>query len=137
MPRLHPAAALAAACLPALCTGQAHAHAVAGARVFPVTLTIDDPGVADEYGNTTPTIHFGKGFHELPIPVLRPLALTGTAAFSIADRELKALGPAPSNLGANATLPLTGLPAQLLNNGYSNRWVGGLSLQYSLPYLQW
>lgn len=26
----------------------AHAHVVAGARVFPVTLTIDDPGVSDE-----------------------------------------------------------------------------------------
>ena len=39
-------AALAGACL--LGANAAHAHAVAGARVFPVTLTIDDPGVADE-----------------------------------------------------------------------------------------
>ncbi len=236
MSRLHHAAALAAGCLPALCAGQARAHAVAGARVFPVTLTIDDPGVADEaslptfswqrqganggpgptqqytiageydkritenfgigindgytiqstendktrtgfedliitakyqayinaphefivslgiirefghtgtahtgadaYGNTTPTIYFGKGLGDLPVPALRPFAVTGTGGFSIADRELKAIGPAPSDLGANATLPITGLPAQLFNNGYSNRWVGGLSLQYSLPYLQ-
>ncbi len=28
--------------------GVAHAHAIAGARVFPVTLNLDDPGVADE-----------------------------------------------------------------------------------------
>ena len=26
----------------------AFAHAIAGVRVFPVTLTLDDPGVADE-----------------------------------------------------------------------------------------
>ena len=39
----------------ALCAGAAlaapgtlHAHAIAGARVFPVTLNLDDPGVADE-----------------------------------------------------------------------------------------
>jgi hypothetical protein len=38
-------AALGAACL--LVT-HAHAHVIAGARVFPVTLTFDDPGVADE-----------------------------------------------------------------------------------------
>ncbi len=41
------AATLAVACLPALCAGQVQAHAVAVTRVFPVTLTIDDPGVAD------------------------------------------------------------------------------------------
>jgi hypothetical protein len=29
---------------------------------------------------------------------------------------------------------VTGLMSQTLNNGYANRWVGGLSLQYSLPY---
>ena len=37
-------AAAGALALPAC----AHAHAVAGARVFPVTLNLDDPGVADE-----------------------------------------------------------------------------------------
>ena len=89
---------------------------------------------ADEYGNTTPTVYFGKGLGDLPIGLLRPLAITGTAGFSIADKELKASQP-PSN-PANATPPLTGIAAQQFNNGYSNRWVGGLSLQYSLPYLQ-
>ena len=230
-----PTAALACASLIATCPAPATAHAIAGVRVFPVTLTLDDPGVADEasfptftwqrsgadggpgpvhqytvgaefskriterlaivinsayviqstendktragwqdlvgtvkfqtyvdgpheliislgvirefgrtgslkigadeYGNTTPTVYFGKGLGDLPIGLLRPLAITGTAGFSIADKELKALQP-PANLGANAAAPLTGIAAQQFNNGYSNRWVGGLSLQYSLPYLQ-
>ena len=228
-------AVLASASLLALRTLPATAHAVAGARVFPVTLTIDDPGVADEaslptvtyqrsganggpgpvhqttvgaeydkrittnlgivindsfviqstehdktrtgfqdivgtvkyqayingehefivslglirefgrtgaahigadqYGSTTPTIYFGKGLGDLPIGPLRALAITGTGGFLVADKELKATQP-PSNLGANAAVPLTGIAAQQFNNGYSNRWTGGLSLQYSIPYLQ-
>ncbi len=36
----------------------ANAHAIAGARVFPVTLTIDDPGVADEA--TVPQIMYQR-----------------------------------------------------------------------------
>jgi hypothetical protein len=235
MNRLVPITTLACASLLALPMSPASAHAVAGVRLFPVTLTIDDPGVADEaslptftwqrsgangglgptnqytygaeydkriterlgivindsyvvqstehdktrtgfqdivgtvkfqsyvngphefivslglirefgrtgtahigadeYGNTTPTIYFGKGLGDLPIGMLRPLAITGTGGFSVADRELKASQP-PSNLGANATAPITGIAAQQFNNGYSNRWVGGLSLQYSIPYLQ-
>lgn len=227
--------AVAAACLP-VWAGQVHAHAIAGARVFPVTLTLDDPGVADEaslptftgqrrgadggpgavheyniggefdkritarlgigindgytiqstendktrtgwndlvvtlkyqayvnaphefilslgvirefgrtgtahtgadeFGNTTPTIYFGKGLGDLPIPALRPFAIGGTAGYLIADKKLKAIGPAPSDLEANAAVPLTGLAAQQFNNGYANRWVGGISVQYSLPYLQ-
>ena len=44
------AACLAAAALPlcALAIAPANAHVIAGDRVFPVTLTIDDPGVSDE-----------------------------------------------------------------------------------------
>lgn len=39
----------ATASLPSLLgDASAHAHAIAGSRVFPVTVTIDDPGVADE-----------------------------------------------------------------------------------------
>lgn len=232
MSRLGSAAALAGACL--LAANAAHAHAVAGARVFPVTLTIDDPGVADEasvptfiwlrsgaqggpgpvhehdlagefdkriterlgigvsdaygiqdtandktrtgwqdltvslkyqtyvnaprefilslgvirefgrtgtaqigadeYGNTTPMAYFGKGLGDLPIGYLRPLAITGTIGYSIADRKLKAIGtPEPQ---ADATDPITGIAARQFNNGYANRWVGGLSVQYSIPYLQ-
>ncbi len=214
----------------------AHAHAIAGARVFPVTLTIDDPGVADEasiptfsfqrqpndpdtghgyqynlaaefnkritdhlgigvtggytvrtaqfgktqtgfqnlnvtlkyqawvnapheailslgvirelartgtahigadqFASTTPTAYFGKGFGGLPVAALRPFAITGTVGYTIADKKLKAIGGGPSDLGANGTGGVTGLAAQQFNTGYANRWVGGLSLQYSLPYLQ-
>ena len=32
----------------AAATSPAHAHAIAGMRLFPATLTFDDPGVADE-----------------------------------------------------------------------------------------
>ncbi len=238
-------AAAVAACLPALLgASDAHAHAVAGARTFPVTLTIDDPGVADEasiptfsfqqqpndpdtgrgyqynlsaefdkritehlgvgvngsttvrtaqfgktqtgfqninatlkyqtwvnapheailslgvirefartgtahtgadqFGSTTPTAYFGKGLGDLPVPFLRPFAVTGTVGYTVADKKLKAIGPAPSDLGANGTTGVTGanaaggvtgIAAQQFNTGYANRWVGGLSLQYSLPYL--
>ena len=228
-------AAAVAASLPALLGADAHAHAVAGARTFPVTLTIDDPGVADEaslptlsfqrqpddpdtgrgyqynlaaefdkritehlgvgvtggytvrtaqfgktqtgfqnlnvtlkyqawvnapheailslgvirelartgtahtgadqFGSTTPTAYFGKGFGDLPVPALRPFAITGTVGYTVADKKLKAIGAAPSDLLANATTGVTGIAAQQFNTGYANRWVGGLSLQYSLPYL--
>ncbi len=48
------AAALAVACLSA--TSSAWAHAVCGNRVFPATLTIDDPGVGDEL--SLPTVQY-------------------------------------------------------------------------------
>ena len=229
--------AATAVALSALLSGPAaHAHAIAGARVFPVTLTLDDPGVADEasiptfsfqqqpndadtgrgyqynlaaefnkriterlgigvnggytvrtaqfgktqtgfqninvslkyqvwvngpheaivslgvirefgrtgtvhtdadqFGSTTPTVYFGKGFGDLPIPALRPFAITGTAGYTIADKKLKITDGGTAELGANATAGVTGLATQQFNTGNSNRWVGGLSLQYSLPYLQ-
>lgn len=212
------AALLAGAVLLSLQAGQAAAHAVCGSRVFPVTLTLDDPGVADEAtlptaiwqrsgaeggpgpvenygfnfeydkrvtenfgfafnygwsvaqvqhgstqtgfsdltvtakyqtcisqdhefmmsvgvqrefggtgtasmgadatGFTAPTLYFGKGFGDLKVPWLRPLALTGELSYAVADRGLKI------DASGNA------------NDGNSNQWAGGLSLQYSLPYLQ-
>jgi hypothetical protein len=78
----------------------------------------------DDSSSTTPTIFWGKGFGDLPIGYLRPLALTGTLGYTIADKKLKATG----------TDPVTGDP--LFNNGISNQWSGGLSLQYSMRYLQ-
>jgi hypothetical protein len=78
----------------------------------------------DQTSSTTPTIFWGKGFGDLPIGLLRPLALTGTLGYSIADQKLKVTGFDPD----------TGNP--LFNNGTSNLWTGGLSLQYSLRYLQ-
>lgn len=90
----------------------------------------------DRYGATSPTGYFGKGFGDLPIGFFRPLAVSGELSYTIADRELKstpAQAPAPGSLASGPFL--TGLPAQL-NNGNNNAWSGGISLQYSLPYLQ-
>jgi hypothetical protein len=72
----------------------------------------------DDSGSTGPTLYFGKGFGDLPIGVLRPLALTGQLTYTIADKGLK--------------VDSVGNP---LNNGNSNAWSGGLSLQYSMRYL--
>jgi hypothetical protein len=189
----------------------AAAHAIAGVRVFPVTLTLDDPGVADEatlpqivyqpgpgpsnqtsllwewdktitpdtaliynhgyeilnvtgakratgfdnvvltgkwqayvnpehefigslgvqrelpgsprtvsiggdaQGSTAPTLYFGKGLGDLPIGAFRPLAVTGELSYVIPDRRLNTTGD---------------------NGGTVPSWVGGLSLQYSIPYLE-
>jgi hypothetical protein len=207
-PRVAPAlAGLALAAVPAA----AHAHAIAGVRVFPVTLTLDDPGVADEatlpqvvfqpgagpsnqtsllwewdktitpsaaliynhgyeilnvtgakratgfdnivltgkwqafvspeheailslgvqrelpgsartvsvggdaQGSTAPVVYVGKGLGDLPIGNLRPLAVTGELSYAIPDRRLNTAGD---------------------NGGTVPTWTGGLSLQYSLPYLE-
>src|SRR3954451_16379156 len=86
---------------------------------------------ADEFGSTTPTVYFGKGLGDLPVPALRPFAITGTIGYSVADKKLKAsFDPDPSPSG------VTGVAARSFNNGLSNRWIGGLSLQYDLFYLK-
>jgi hypothetical protein len=220
-------AALAAAALLVCASPPAHAHVIAGNRVFPVTLTFDDPGVSDEaslpalnyqrsganggtgpghevdlgfefdktitpttaliinggydiqqmngskthtgfenlvvtgkwqaytnaqhefvaslglqrelggtgtihtgadrYGSTTPTAYFGKGLGDLPIGLLRPLAITGELSYTIADKKLKA---------QQITDPDSGMISTQFNNGSNNAWNGGLSIQYSVPYLQ-
>ena len=43
----------------------------------------------DQTGSTTPTIFWGKGLGDLPIGLLRPLAITGTLGYSVADQKLK------------------------------------------------
>jgi hypothetical protein len=75
-------------------------------------------GNADS-SSTTPRIYFGKGFGDLPVDFLRPLALTGEFGYTIADKKLK-------------VDPVDGTP---INNGNANGWNGGLSLQYSMRYL--
>jgi hypothetical protein len=74
---------------------------------------------ADQYGSTAPTLYFGKGLGDLPVESLRPFAVTGELSYVLADRELKAL---PGQTGT-------------FNNGYANSWSGGMSFQYSIPYL--
>jgi hypothetical protein len=72
----------------------------------------------DDSSSTLPTLYFGKGFGDLPVGLLRPFALTGELSYQIADKKLK--------------VDETGAPT---NNGISNGWSGGLTLQYSLRYL--
>ncbi|HET9018048.1 MAG TPA: hypothetical protein VFN46_00580 [Acetobacteraceae bacterium] len=69
----------------------------------------------DTFGATAPTIYAGQGGGVLPVPMLRPFAVTGELSYVLADRRL------------NSTLD---------NGGAPNAWVGGFSIQYSLPYLQ-
>lgn len=77
----------------------------------------------DDSSSTTPKIYFGKGFGDLPIGWLRPFAITGELGYQIADKKLKVLGTDPDS------------GSLLFNNGGSNQWAGGLSIQYSLRYL--
>lgn len=69
----------------------------------------------DTYGATAPTIYFGQGAGLLPAPMLRPFAITGELSYVIADRRLD---------------------SAMDNNGSPNFWSGGISIQYSIPYLQ-
>jgi hypothetical protein len=227
MHRIIRARTLAWASLLAVQAGQAAAHAVCGARVFPVTLTLDDPGVSDEatlpqmtyqrsgaqggpgpqhdtniafeydkritdntaiifnddfnvnqtngaktqtgwddltvtgkwaacldegqefilglgvqrefgrtgtahtgtdeYGNTAPTLYFGKGFGDLGMPALRPFALTGEISYGIADVQPNTYRVVDAHTGSSSLQ---------MNNGYPNEVDTGFSLQYSIPYLQ-
>ena len=90
---------------------------------FGSTGTTNVGDFADPYGSTQPTIYAGKGFGDLPIGLLRPLAVTGFAGYQIADRRLKVM-----------TDPDTG--DTVTNNGAENRFNAGFSIQYSMPYLQ-
>ncbi len=69
----------------------------------------------DAYGSTAPAIYAGKGLGDLPIGMLRPLAVTGQLSYAIPDRPLN---------------------SALNNNGTPRSWNGALSVQYSIPYLQ-
>ncbi len=72
----------------------------------------------NDSSSTAPTVYFGKGFGDLPIGWARAFALTGELSYQIADKNLKVTDSAGD-----------------LNNGNSNLWTGGLSLQYSIRYL--
>ena len=74
----------------------------------------------DDTSSTRPTLYWGKGFGDLPIGWARAFALTGTLGYQMPDRRLK-VDPAT---------------ADPVNGGGANQWQGGLSLQYSLRYLQ-
>jgi hypothetical protein len=82
---------------------------------------------ADKYGSTAPTVYFGKGMGDLPIGPLRALAVTGELSYAWADRSLKV---------SSMTDPISSNVTTATNNGNGNAWFGGISLQYSIPYLQ-
>ena len=73
----------------------------------------------DDSSSTIPTLYFGKGFGDIPVGWLRPFFLTGELGYQVADKALK-------------VDPVSYTP---VNNGISNAWTGGLSLQYSIRYL--
>ncbi len=79
---------------------------------------------ADRYGSTSPTLYAGKGLGDLPIGMLRALAVTGELFYTIADKGLKE---------ATVTDPDTGLVSLQFNNGNNNAWTGGFSIQYLDP----
>ena len=82
---------------------------------------------ADAYGNTAPTVYFGKGLDEIPVPMLQPFQITGELSYAVADKGLKSI---------DTTDPATGMVSVGSNNGNSNQWIGAFSIQYSIPYLQ-
>jgi hypothetical protein len=69
-------------------------------------------GIDSGFDTTTVSGFFGKGLGDIPFDPVRPFALTGELDYNIAD-----------------TGPGSGV-------GSINTWSGGLSLQYSIPYLQ-
>jgi hypothetical protein len=73
----------------------------------------------NDSSSTTPTFYFAKGFGDIPVDLVRPFMLTGELGYQIADTKLK-------------VDPVDFTP---VNNGISNAWTGGLSLQYSIRYL--
>ena len=60
----------------------------------------------------------------MPVGFLRPFAITGQFSYSIADKGLKA---------TPVIDPDTGLTSLQFNNGNSNQWFGGISLQLQHP----
>jgi hypothetical protein len=81
---------------------------------------------AERFSTLTPTVYFGKGFGDLTVPALRPLALTGTLGVAIPTRSSTTTTSVDPDTGL-ATTDVEHNP-HVLNLGFA--------LQYSLPYLQ-
>lgn len=69
-------------------------------------------GFDSGYDTTTLAIYAGKGLGDIPVDFIRPFAITGELDYNI--------------------------PNASYSSGYGalNSWSGGLTLQYSIPYLQ-
>lgn len=78
---------------------------------------------ADSFSTVTPRLLFGKGFGDLPeaLQYLRPFALTGSAGIGIPTR---------------ASSTTTEADGSLTTEQHSNVLKLGLTVEYSLPYLQ-
>ncbi len=88
---------------------------------------------ADTYGNTAPTVYFGKDLEEAAIPALQPVAFTGEFSYALADKGLKesqVMAPGP------VVPSVTPLSALQFNTGSPNQVIGAFSVQYSIPFLQ-
>lgn len=89
---------------------QATAHAVAGNRFFPATLTTDDPGVADEL--SMPTLSSFKtaddpSARELDISGEYSKRLTSTLGVSVGDTWTRLTAPgSASDLALNKVAPI-------------------------------
>jgi hypothetical protein len=120
---------------------QSPAHEIVGNRFFPATLTIDDPGVNDEWGGSgdasvgaepfhhyVPNIYFGKGLGDLPdtLSWIRPVAITGQVGYSIPARNFTTTFSIDPDSGALSSD--TEFHPRVLN------WGG--TIQYSMPYLK-
>lgn len=68
-------------------------------------------GIDSGYNTTTVSGYFGKGLGDIPWAPIRPFAITGELDYSIPNT-----GP--------------------IGGGSITTWSGGLTLQYSIPYLQ-
>jgi hypothetical protein len=69
-------------------------------------------GFDDGFNSTTYSGYFGKGLGDIPCDTVRPFAVTGELEYTVPDA-----GPASGAGGVQG-------------------WSGGLTLQYSIPYLQ-
>lgn len=69
-------------------------------------------GIDSGFDTTTLSAYFGKGLGDIPVSFIRPFAITGELEYS---------------------MPNTGNAS---GYGGINTWSGGLTLQYSIPYLQ-
>jgi hypothetical protein len=67
-----------------------------------------DAGIIADVGNTAPTFYFGKGLGDVPVPYLRPIAITGEVSRVFSDTP----------------------------SAVPSAWNYAASFQYSIPYLQ-
>jgi hypothetical protein len=96
-------AALCAACFAFVYGGEASAHEIVGNRMFPATLAIDDPGVADELA--LPTVSFYKTGDD---PSVRQRDISGEYSKLITEDFAVSFSPTYSKIYAPGGPNMTG-----------------------------